>query len=96
MNKLVEFLEEHHNPGGNTIQHTWIDTNLNETDWTREKVFLLALEARENEYVTLSLKTGYRVGDNDPESLDLIGLWNEVYRKMGINEIENLLPLWFF
>ncbi len=41
------------------------------------------LEAREDEYVTLSMKTGYRIGDMDPESLEIIGLWNEVYRKMG-------------
>ena len=37
MNMLVEYLEEYHNPGGNAIQHTWIDTILRETDWTREK-----------------------------------------------------------
>jgi hypothetical protein len=83
MNKLVEYLETHHNPGGNAIQHTWIDTILNETKWTREEVYLLALEARENEYVTLSPKTGYRIRDNDPESLEIIGLWNIVYHNMG-------------
>lgn len=86
MNELVEYLNEYHNPGGNAIQHTRIETILEETKWTREEVFKMALEARENKYISLSLKTGYRDGDNDPESLDIIGLWNEVYRKMGNNE----------
>lgn len=85
MNKLVEYLSEHHNPGGNAIKHTSIETILSETHWTREEVFKLALEARENEFVTLSLKIGYRIGDNDPESLEIIGLWNNVYRTMGLN-----------
>jgi hypothetical protein len=83
MNKLVEYLEEHHNPGGNAIQHTRVETILNETKWTREEIYLLALEARDDEYVTLSPKTGYRIGDMDPESLEIMGLWNMVYRNMG-------------
>ncbi len=58
MNPLVEYLQKHYDPGGNAIQYTRIDTILNETEWTREEVFLLALEARENEFVTLSLKLG--------------------------------------
>jgi hypothetical protein len=84
MNPLVEYLQKHHDPDGNAIQHTRVETIQSETDWTREEVFLLALEARENEYVTLSPKTGYRIRDMDPESLDLIGLWNNVYRTMGM------------
>jgi hypothetical protein len=84
MNELVEYLEEHHNPGGNAIKHTRVETIIDETSWTREEVFKLALEARENEYVSLSLKNGFRVGDDDPESLEIIGLWNNVYRTMGI------------
>ena len=34
----------------------------------------------------LNMKTGYRIGDNDPESLEIIGLWNEVYPKMGTSD----------
>jgi hypothetical protein len=74
MNKLVEYLNVHHNPGGNAIQHTRVETILSETGWIREELFKLALEAREDEYVTLSPKTGYRIRDNDPESLEIIGL----------------------
>ena len=85
MNELVEYLEEHHNPGGNAIKFTGVETILKETRWTREEIFQLALEARDDEFITLSMKTGYRVGDNDPVSLDLIGLWNNVYRTMGKN-----------
>jgi hypothetical protein len=43
----------------------------------------MSLEANENKYVILPLKTGYRMGDMDSEGLDLIGIWNEVNRKMG-------------
>ena len=83
MNRLVEYLKKHHNPGGNAINHIRVDDFIKDTEWTREEIYRMALEAREAGLVTMSLKTGYRVGDNDPEGLELIGLWNEVYRKMG-------------
>ena len=81
MNKLVEYLLEHHNPGGNAITHIRVDDLLKEIEWTREEVFLLALEASDAYILTLSMKTGYRVRDNNPEGLELIGVWNKVYRK---------------
>jgi hypothetical protein len=83
MNELVEFLEEHYNPGGNAIQHTRVETILNETDWTKQEILDMALEACEERYVTVSMKTGCRVGNHDPEGLEIIGLWNMVYRNMG-------------
>jgi hypothetical protein len=85
MNPLVEYLQKHHDPGGNAIQHTRVETILSETGWIREEVFKLALEARDDEYVTLSPKTGYRIRDNDTESLEIIGLLNNVYRTMGVH-----------
>ena len=83
MNRFVEYLVQHHNPGGNDIQFTRVETIIEETEWTRKEILDMALEGREAEYLTLNMKTGYRVGDFDPEGLDLIGLWNKVYRKMG-------------
>lgn len=83
MNPLIEYLEEHHNPGGNAIQHVRVDDFIRETTWTRQEIMDMALEVRDEKYVTMTMKTGYRVGDNDPEGLDLIGLWNETYRNMG-------------
>ena len=82
MNKLVEYLEKHHNPGGNAIKHVRIGTLLEETEWTISEIFNMAYDARESQYLTLSMKTGHRVGDNDPEGLESIGVWNELYRKM--------------
>jgi hypothetical protein len=87
MNPLVEYLLKHHNPGGNAIQHVRIDDFIDETEWTRKEIMDMALEARENRLVTMTMKTGYRVRDMDPEGLDLIGLWNEVYRKMGSKSV---------
>ncbi len=83
MNELVQYLEKHHNPGGNAIQHTRVDTLLEETKWTPVEIYSMALEARDEKYVTMTMKTGFRVGDNDPEGLEIIGLWNDVYRNMG-------------
>jgi hypothetical protein len=84
MNRLVEYLEKHHNPNGNAINHVRVDDLLPETEWTIAEVYEMSLEAREAGLVTMTMKTGYRVGDNDPEGLDLIGIWHEVYKKMGI------------
>ena len=83
MNRLVDYLNEHHNPGGNAIEFTRVETIIAETDWSRKEILDMALEGREAQYLTVNMKTGYQVGDFDPEGLDLIGLWNKVYRKMG-------------
>lgn len=86
MNELVEYLLEHYNPGGNAINHVRLDDLLKETEWTRSEIFRMAYEAREAQFLSLALKTGYSVSDMDPEGLELIGVWNEVYRKMGLKD----------
>ena len=86
MNRLVEYLLEQHNPGGNAIKHVSADRLLEETEWTLNEIFSMALKAREEQYLSLSMKTGFRVCDMAPEGLELIGVWNEVYRKMGIKD----------
>ena len=78
------YLNEHHNPGGNAINHVRADVLHAETNWARSGIFSMALEAREAQLFTLTMKKGYRIPDNDPECLDLIGLRNDVYRKTGI------------
>ena len=83
MNPLVEYLQKHHDPGGNAIQHVRVDDFIGKTEWTRQEIMDMALEAREAKYVTICMKTGSRIGDHDPEGLDIIGLWNDVYRNMG-------------
>lgn len=82
MNQLIDYLLKHHNPDGNANQHVRIDDVIDETDWTRKEIMEMALEAREHKYVTMTMKTGYRIGEYDKEGLDLIGVWNEGYRKM--------------
>ena len=84
MNRLVEYMEKHHNPGGNAIKHVWVDDLLKESGWTRNEIFSMALEARDSNLLTLAMKTGFLVRDMEPEELDIIGIWNEVYKKMGI------------
>ncbi len=86
MNELVEYLLEHYNPGGNAIKHVGVDQLLKKTGWTRSEIFRMAYEAREAQFLSLALKTGYSVSDMDPEGLELIGVWNEVYRKMGLKD----------
>ena len=54
--------------------HGGVETILRETDWTREEVFKLAVEAREDEYVTLSQKTGYRIEIMTRRVLSLLGI----------------------
>ena len=81
MNELVEYLEKHHSSGGNALNHVRVDDLLKETEWTLNEIFTMALEAREAKIVSMSIKTGYRIRDNDPEGLDLIGIWNTVYGK---------------
>ena len=39
--------KKQHNPDGNAINHVRVDDFINDTDWTREEVYLMALEARE-------------------------------------------------
>ena len=35
MNPLVEYLQKHHDPGGNAIQHVRVDDFIDKIDWTR-------------------------------------------------------------
>lgn len=46
MNELVEYLREHHNPGGNAIEFTRVEGLIEETGWARKEIIDIALEGR--------------------------------------------------
>jgi hypothetical protein len=54
MNPLIDYLEENHNPKGNAIQQVRVSMLLDETDWTREEIFELAFDAKQENYVSLT------------------------------------------
>ena len=85
MNPLVEYLEENHNPGGNAVQHVRVSTLLDETMWTKEEIFEMAFDAKQENYVSITMKTGTRTGEYTPDGLEIIGYWNELYRRIGNN-----------
>ena len=87
MNRLVEYMEKHHNPMGNVFRFVRVDQIITETGWTREEIFNLAREAAK----ARQLRLHYDPMDGRRHShemklrdLYLISAINNVYRKMGI------------
>jgi hypothetical protein len=81
MNKLVEYLETHHDPYGDACIHVRVETITEETGWTREEIWDLAKEPEEKNQLTRS----YRGVDwselPSAENMDTVCLWNRIYWK---------------
>ena len=87
MNRLVEHMEKHHDPMGNALQFVRVEVLIEETGWSREEIFTMTREANEADLLTVSYNSkGGRVGADmmEPENLDLVGIWNDVYKKLRV------------
>lgn len=82
MNKLVEYLYEHHSPMGGSCEITQVSTILKETDWTREQIYEMALEGEKEYYLWLHHHDGnYSSEQKGPSNLTSLTLWNTSYRE---------------
>ena len=78
MNKLVEYLAEHYDPGGNAFRIVLIPELLEKSGYTIEEVFDLAMEAYKEKYLLVGriCVKGNRWGLDQmiPEDLDTVAI----------------------
>ena len=81
MNKLVEYLNKHHNPGGNSVNTVLVEDLIFEMKLTREELFDLATDPA----VKKMISPRYKVKDwskwqgHTAEELETICIWNKIY-----------------
>ncbi len=83
MNKLVEHMEKHHAPIGTAYESTRTETVMKETEWTREEIFEMAMDAWDAGHLSVSIVSDQRWSREEliPEDLRLIGVFAPMYRK---------------
>ena len=79
MNPLVEYMEKHHNPGGNAIEHAFFDEIIDITGWSKTQTYDWLMEGKEAERLSFTPKTGTRIGEYGPDDIEIIGIWNILY-----------------
>lgn len=65
MNKLVKYLAEHYHPGGNAYRIARMNEILEATGWTEEEAHSMSMEARREELLYFTPKTGTGRWNND-------------------------------
>jgi hypothetical protein len=81
MNPLVEYLTKHHNPGGNAIEHVFIEEIIDDTGWSKQQIFNWLMEGNKADLLTFTPTPESTIGEYTPDDIMLIGIWNELYRK---------------
>jgi len=83
MNKLVEHMIKHHNPGGNAINHVKVEQIIQETGWTREEILELARDPEAEHQLAPTMLRRDRDWSRDPTPEDLFaaGIWSKIYWK---------------
>ncbi len=84
MNRLVEHMEKQNGPIMTAYQSVRVETVMKETGWTREEIFVMAMEAWRGGHLSVTMVTGQQRWAKDeylPEDLSLIGVYSPVYKK---------------
>ena len=81
MNKLVEYLDKHHNPGGNSVNIVPVDDLIFEMGLTRQEIFDLVTDPKVKKMISprFNVKDWSKWRGNIAEELESIGVWNKIY-----------------
>ena len=81
MNRLVEYLIKHHNPGGNSVNIVPVDDLIFEMELTREELFDLATDPAMKKILSpkFNVKDWGKWRGNTADMLESIGIWNKIY-----------------
>ena len=81
MNRLVEYLNNYHNPGGNSINIVPVDDLIFEMELIRREIFELASDPAVKKILSpkFSVKDWSKWRRNIVEELESIGIWNKIY-----------------
>ena len=84
MNKLVEYMEAHHAPLMTAYESVRVETVLDDTGWSRDEVFEMAMEAWVAGHLSVTILTGQQRWTREeylPEDLSLIGVYSPFFKK---------------
>ena len=84
MNKLVLHMELNHAPLLTAYESARVETVMKETGWTRDEIFMMAMEAWGEGHLCVTMVSGQQRWTREeylPEDLSLIGVYSVAFKK---------------